>query len=122
MLEDAGQMLEDAGQILQDGSVPEAQGQEVGCNKSEARNEDGYTVTVRWAEFEVDPGVTEVTICNAVSGNPFWPPQERSNCGRFKAGWIRGTSTGWVPCGARTVQDDSTTTDSPDPISITVHR
>ena len=125
MLTDAGEVLTDAGTSLQDGAVPDAGAQDepVTCDKSETRNVPGYAVTARWAEFEVDPGVTEVTICQAVTTDtPFWPPQARSNCYRTKAQWLRGTSTGWVACGYRTVSDDGTTNDNPDPISITVHR
>lgn len=123
-----GQMLVDAGESLQDGSVPPAQGQEVSCNRSETKRDEqgGATYTYRWAEFEVDPGATEVTTCiGAVDTSPYnYPISDRSTCFRRIAPWYRGTTTGWVQC-SRSIDFDNPDTpdrDEDDPTSITVHR
>jgi hypothetical protein len=117
-----GQMLTDAGEVLTDGAVPNAGAQDepVTCNKTATDQLDGLTITYRWAEFDVDPGVTEVTICYE-GGGTAWTP---SQCSRYKPAWLRGTTTGRVSCGTRYDYDDPDTPDfdTPDPISITVHR
>jgi len=71
----------------------------------------GDTITVaHWAEFPIDPGVTEVTTC--FDGSPPYPFNAIAKCYRGKAQWKRGTSTGLVHCG----------TDSASFPTITVHR
>jgi hypothetical protein len=120
-------MLEDAGTSMQDGSVPDAgaQNETMTCDKSESYRSGEATVTVRWAEFEIDPGATEVTVCH-VGSSTLPPDNGRDTCGRSTAHyqWFRGTTTGFVRCGHSVNHDDPDTpdTDSPDPISITVHR
>jgi hypothetical protein len=132
MLTDAGQMIEDAGTSMQDGSVPDAGAQDVNatCNKSATERLDegdtgARTMTFRWAEFDIDPGATEVTTCHRGDPEAFYPYSRQDTCYRGKAPWYRGTSTGFVQCGTRTDWDDDTRytdSDTPDPISITVHR
>jgi hypothetical protein len=77
-----------------------------------------------WAEFDVDPGVTEVTTCRDGDPNASVPPYRPDSCYRSKAQWHHGTSTGFVYCGTRRVYDDPETPDvyEGDVISITVHR
>jgi len=126
MLTDAGQMIEDAGTSMQDGSVPDAGAQdvEVSCDKSQVVPKNGYTITYRWAEYEIDPGVTGVTTCRRGDPDADRSVQRRDQCWRFTSNWIRGTSTGWTDCGQHVNYDDPDTPDFdvPDPISITVHR
>ena len=118
-----GQMLEDAGQMMQDGSVPDAGAQDemVTCNKSEKVDlGNGVSITYRWAEFDVDPGATEVTGCYRYPDTPD-PLLRQATCSRNKATWFQGTSNGFFRCGRRT-NNNGTITDNPDPVSITVHR
>jgi hypothetical protein len=129
MLTDAGQMIEDAGTSMQDGSVPDAGAQDetVTCDKSETwPRGDGndWVLMPLWAEFEVDPGVTEVTVCRDGDPNAPVPPDRPDFCSRTKADWHHGTSTGFVYCGRRRVYDDPETPDvyQGDVISITAHR
>jgi len=119
-----GQMLVDAGTSMQDGSVPDAGAQDeaVTCNKSETRDIDGGRRTWRWAEFNVDPGVTEVTVCRDLEGESDPPYLGRNDCFRRKATWFQGTSIGFVNCGGRITPDTGEPIDFGDPISITVHR
>ena len=107
------------------GGTPE-QNIEVDCNKMETLRADGFTATHYWAEFEVDPGMTEVTVCSrATPSNPAGaPPFYSDRCGRSKAVWYLGTTTGWVVCGTAIDYDNP---DIPDqeyraPLSVTVHR
>jgi hypothetical protein len=96
---------------------------EVTCNKSETAiwGSDG-SQTHRWAEFDVDPGQTEYTVCR--EGTPSSTGlSKRDTCSRSIANWIRGTSTGAVWCGYDLFDADGTRVGgSLDPISITVHR
>jgi len=92
--EQAGQMLIDAGEMMQ----PDAGAQDtpVECNKSE-QNPNSQTKQVwHWAEFEIDPGRTEVTVCTL---RPGWPFGGQTHCSRSKALWIQGTNTAIVFCG-----------------------
>ena len=96
---------------------------EVSYNKSETGpwSSDG-TTTQRWAEFDVDPGQTEVTSCRAGTATAIGP-SKRDTCFRYIAHWIRGTSTGVVWCGVDYFDAEGTrVVSNPDPISITVHR
>ncbi len=130
MVEDAGNMIADAGTSMQDGSVPPTMAQEVSCNKSASERLDegengARTITFRWAEFDVDAGVTEVTICHRGDPDGYQPQFRKDWCFRGGAQWLRGTSTGLVSCGIKTDWDNDETftdSDSPDPLSITVHR
>jgi len=116
------------GEML-DASVPDAGAQDtpVQCNKSmvdtgNPGNEGIVTITQRWAEFSVTPGVTEVTTCGRfASGRPPWGNDVF--CFRNKARWKEGTSTGFVECGRDFDYADPETPDfiGPDPVSITVH-
>lgn len=97
---------------------------EVECDKSETRQDTDLTIVYRWAEFEVEPGVTEVTTCVRGAEPPGRPTEARERCARFKALWFRGTNTGYVDCGRSVNYDDPDREDSDidDPLSITVHR
>jgi hypothetical protein len=120
MMQDAGTMLADAGSMMQ----PDAGAQDVSasCNKSGTHRWGGNADrTVHWAEFEVTPGTTEVTVCHRQ-----WEggaPPNAVTCHRSKATWIRGTSTGVVQCSADIDYDDPDTDDivGEGPVSITVH-
>jgi hypothetical protein len=125
-----GQMLQDAGQMMQDGSVPDAGAQDetVTCNKSKTKSGEGVSITYTWAEFEVDPGVSEVTTCDKGQSSPTeytHPTFERATCYRGIASWYHGTSTGFVHCGQLFdyVDPGLSDFDTRDQIiSITVHR
>jgi hypothetical protein len=93
-------------------SVPDAGAQDetVTCNKSEGYVTGETTSVVYWAEFPIDPGVTEVTTCHG--GSPSYPFNAIPKCHRGKVQWKRGTSTGLVHCG----------TDPASFPTITVHR
>lgn len=97
---------------------------EVECNMSRDRprqfgdlfNESKFI----WAEFPVNPGVTEVTVCRdvAVGG------RERDDpfllvCKRTLAAWLDGTTTGFVDCGLLLLLDPLEFIGKP--VSITVH-
>jgi hypothetical protein len=107
---DAGDaMMPDAGADFQ-----------VSCEVIEsAETASGGHVDYYGAEFDVDPGHTEVTTCQegwgAFNDRPF--------CWRIIAQWYEGTSTGVQTCGARYFgADGSLTTDTTTTIrSITVH-
>ena len=95
----------------------------VTCNKSLAQLREGFTVTSRWAEFPVEPGKTEVTVCWPGHEKYKWPPRLKTHCTQEKATWHQGTKTGYVTCGFSVAGPDGTVhNNEPDPISITVHR
>ena len=150
MLEDAGQMLEDAGVSMQDagdadaatmpdgstgsGGATDSGGSggtpgtdvTVHCNKSVVWFDDDFAKRTRyWAEFDVDPGSTEVTVCGlntlfAAAGSQ----TTRETCGRNIALWFRSTNTGYWYCGESIDWVNPDMADIPfvPPISITVHR
>lgn len=60
-----------------------------------------------WAEFDVVPGKTEITVCRKGVGDI--GPQAEPWCSRYVPAWYEGTAIGYVMCG------DVVT-------SITVHR
>ena len=141
MLIDAGEMMQDAGDAdaatMPDGSIGSGGSTGTGgtggtpttditvtCNKSETYMSGDTAVTVRWAEFEIDPGATEVTVCYDRAGYIEPPGKDNDTCSRFKSSWFRGTSTGFAGCGRHIdyANPDIEDFDSPDPISITVHR
>jgi hypothetical protein len=120
MMQDAGTMLADAGDMMQ----PDAGAQDTpaSCNKSETRDiGNGASRTWRWAEFDVDPGVTEVSTCRDLQGEDDPPYLGRDDCFRRTASWFNGTSIGFVDCGGEVMASDGTVTVFPPPLSITVH-
>ena len=124
MLEDAGQMLEDAGVSMQDGSVPDAGAQDTPVECGEVGSEpwgDGGRADYYSAEFDANPGQTEVTVCQ--DGTTLFS-RGRPTCYRGTAGWHEGTSTGFVSCGVRYFDaEGNVTVDGTAHIrSITVHR
>lgn len=75
--------------------------------------EDGTERCLYWAEFPVDPGKTEYTVCSVWNDTYIenYPghPYAQNTCWRGVASYYEGTSTGFVTC-----QDNTR--------SITVHR
>ena len=75
--------------------------------------EDGTKSCLMWAEFPVNPGRTEVTICHRASPQytEGWPghPYAQKTCQRYIAPYYEGTGTGFTTCSELTT-------------SITVHR
>ena len=65
--------------------------------------EDGVERCLYWAEFPVNPGVTEYTACSASDDNYVenWPghPYAQDFCYRGTAPYYVGTRTGFVTCG-----------------------
>lgn len=73
---------------------------------------DGQEICQQWAEFSVNPGQTEVTVCNRPSDFSQFveiPGAATDTCHRYIAPYYKGTATGWVMCHENTT-------------SITVHR
>jgi len=121
VMQDAGDMLADAGDMMQ----PDAGAQDTpaSCNKSVVYVDDEtYKRTRYWAEFDVDPGSTEVTVC-AVNELFSQAGSSRDICYRRIASWVRGTNTGIHYCGEGIDWVNPDTSDVPfvPPISITVH-
>lgn len=50
-----------------------------------------------WTEFDVVPGVTEVTVCYEPAADT--GPHAVPACNRFTATWYEGTAIGFVGCG-----------------------
>jgi hypothetical protein len=111
--EPLGQILTDAG----DAMMPDAGADfEATCNKSEQNPDTETKLIYHWAEFEIDPGKTEVTICYRYAADALPPHRNGVFCWRSKANWKQGTTTGFVNCGTET--DDGWRNK---PESITVH-
>jgi len=140
---DAGEIVTDAGTVIQDGSVPDASAQggsggaggvggqggavppapvdrEVTCNHSNSDGSPSHaTITIHWAEFVVDPGVTQMTICTPADVRTIdgaW------TCQRSIAPYIRGTNVALVECGGSIDYNSDGIIEVPmTPITITVH-
>jgi hypothetical protein len=89
----AGDMMSE----IMDSGVPDAGAQDTPaeCNKREmVPGSDGNFW--RWAEFEIEPGQTEATVCTLRNS---WPFDGQTHCTRYKPQWIQGTNTAIVLCG-----------------------
>jgi hypothetical protein len=90
------------------GGTPE-QNVRVECDKSAPIPSGGTRYA---AEFEVDPGRTEVTVCGDGTPSSFGNISfGRDSCNRRIAGYYEGTTTGFVDCGTE-----------PGRYRVTVHR
>ena len=102
--------------------VGEAQ-TEVTCQSEYAVRDDerGQTRTHIWAEFDVNPGRTEVTVCYPGNSEAEDPVARLDRCSRGKAPWFVGTNRGYVDCGVLIDNDVGPDIPATDIISITVH-
>lgn len=110
------------GEMMMDASVPDAGAQDTPAQCEKVGSEpwgDGGRADYYAAEFDADPGQTEVTVCR--DGNLF--SRSRAYCHRSIAQWHEGTSMGFWSCGVRYFDaDGNTAADGVAQIrSVTVH-